>query len=171
TLVDAYRRQAQQDLVALQHDKDNAKQAATGVSLIISFISFALSIALAIVLTRQIVPPVTRLRDALQQVAEGDLSPRTQVRGKDEISQLLATFNGAIARLHSLLTAVQGHALGISAESKRLRDTYAYDGVSPQDSAAPREPLVLAGTGDGGYPSLASPGALLAGAQTAPPAD
>src|SRR5438445_343645 len=68
TLVDAYRRQAQQDLVALQHDKDNAKQAATGVSLIISFISFALSIALAIVLTRQIVPPVTRLRDALQQV-------------------------------------------------------------------------------------------------------
>jgi methyl-accepting chemotaxis protein len=127
-LVNEYQQQAQQELVALQHSKDNAKLVATAVSIIISLISFVLSIALAIMLTRQIVPPVTRLTDALQQVAEGDLSPRAQVRGKDEISQLLRTFNSAVAQLHNLLLAVRGHALGISAESQRLRKSYAMYG-------------------------------------------
>src|SRR3954447_2940271 len=103
-LLEDFRRLAQQELADVQHDKANAKQVATGISLLTSLISFGLSIALAVVLTRQIVPPVTRLRDALQQVAAGDLSPRAQVRGKDEISELLRTFNAAIASLHDLLT-------------------------------------------------------------------
>lgn len=137
--VDDYRQQAQQDLVGLQHDKENAKRAATAVSILISLISFALSIALAVVLTRQIVPPVTRLRNALEQVASGDLSPRAQVKGKDEISELLGTFNSAIARLHTLLVAVQGHALGISAESRRLREAYS-DGAPDVNARASLQP-------------------------------
>jgi HAMP domain-containing protein len=139
-LVDDYRQQAQKDLVALQHSKDDAKWVATIVSIIISLISFVLSIALAIVLTRQIVPPVTRLRDALQQVAEGDLSPRAQVRGKDEISELLRTFNDAVAHLHGLLVVVRGHARGISAESRRLRGFYFFSGEPIARQSATLQP-------------------------------
>ena len=164
-LVDDYRRQAQQDLVALQRGKDNAKWIATAVSIIISLMSFVLSIALAIVLTRQIVPPVTRLRDALQQVAAGDLSPRAQVRGKDEISELLRTFNDAVAHLHGLLVAVRGHALGISAELRRLREFYFVSGepiarhsAAPQPSTLAIEPPAQSVAGQGSRRSEATPG-------------
>lgn len=141
-LIDEYKQRAQQDLATLQGDKNNAKQAATVVSVIISLISFALSIALAIVLTRQIVPPVTQLRDALLQVAIGDLSPRAPVRGKDEISQLLRTFNAAIANLHDLLASVREQTVGISTESRRLRETYAVKSP-PAGESGQLEPSLL----------------------------
>lgn len=140
-----YRGQVDQEQQQLQRAKANAKQGAIILSGIIGLISFALSIALAVVLTRQIVPPVIRLRDALQQVAEGNLAPQAAGPGRDEISQLLRTFNASVGRLRDLLLAVREQAQAISAESGRLKQAFAGNRLNRQEAAVLQDALAAAG--------------------------
>jgi methyl-accepting chemotaxis protein len=169
-----YRGQVDQEQQQLQQAKANAKQGAIILSGIIGLISFALSIALAVVLTRQIVPPVIRLRDALQQVAEGNLSPQAAGPGRDEISQLLRTFNASVGRLRDLLLAVREQAQAISVESGRLKQAFAGNGLDQREAAALQDALAAAGQlaeATAGVTVLAGPEAPVGGAdlQTAAP--
>ncbi|MGD8912327.1 MAG: ATP-binding protein [Candidatus Thiodiazotropha sp.] len=67
---------------------------------VIAVVIFALvSLLLARILTRQVRP----LRQAAQRMAEGDLSGRVDIKGKDEISALGADFNLMAERLNDLL--------------------------------------------------------------------
>lgn len=140
-----YRAQVAQDQQQLQRAKGNAKQGAIILSGVIGFISFALSIALAVVLTRQIVSPVVRLRDALQQVASGNLSPQAPMCGRDEISQLLTTFNASVGRLRDLLLGVRAQAQAISQEAGLLKRAFAGTEMTPRDAAVLQDTLAAAG--------------------------
>jgi two-component system sensor histidine kinase CpxA len=67
---------------------------------LVAVVIFALvSLLLARMLTRQLRP----LRQAAQRMADGDLSGRVEVKGKDEISALSADFNLMAERLNDLL--------------------------------------------------------------------
>jgi signal transduction histidine kinase len=104
-----------------------------------SFIAGFSALALGIFLFFQITAPMRKLRKAAAAIAEGDLTQRVEIQGKDEFAQLGETFNQMAANLsqaemhrqhlmadvaHELrtpLTAIQGTVEGMQ------------DGVLPCD--------------------------------------
>jgi two-component system sensor histidine kinase CpxA len=70
-----------------------------GRALLAALIFALVSLLLAKMLTRQVRP----LRQAAQRMADGDLSGRVKIKGKDEISALGADFNLMAERLNDLL--------------------------------------------------------------------
>jgi len=61
----------------------------------------ALALAVAFVLSRQILAPLGKLTVAARQIAAGDLSQRVRVSSQDEVGDLAGTFNTMTASLQS----------------------------------------------------------------------
>ena len=59
----------------------------------------AMIIAAAIAASRRVLLPVRRLARAAQRMSGGDLSVRIQPRGRDELAQLVTSFNGMASAL------------------------------------------------------------------------
>lgn len=57
------------------------------------FLAGFVAVTLSLVLARQITRPLTKVRHATQQLAEGDLSVRVPVKSKDEIGKVALAFN------------------------------------------------------------------------------
>ncbi|HMA35101.1 MAG TPA: methyl-accepting chemotaxis protein [Chloroflexia bacterium] len=135
------------DQVALQRNQltqqqDEARATALLVSIVLGVISIVLAIILAVMLTRQIVQPVAQLKEALQSVASGDLSSRNLIYGRDEIGDLLTTFNVTLGRLRDLVAAIQNQAQVITSESGHLKEqAYVIGARTTQEAAAVQETL------------------------------
>jgi methyl-accepting chemotaxis protein len=141
-MVDDYRAQVTAERVALGQEQDAASRTAISVSLLVALLSLVLAGGMALLLSRQIVQPVAQLKDALQCVAEGDLSPRTLVTSRDEIGDLLGTFNVTVGKLRDLLAAIQIQALTITSESGQLKEqAFAIGARTTQEAAAVQETL------------------------------
>ena len=69
------------------------------VSWLIFFISTILGITLAIIIIKNIIPPIQRLMHAAQCVAEGDLESEISHVSNDEIGKLTESFNSMISDL------------------------------------------------------------------------
>ncbi len=69
------------------------------LSALIFIISAIMGITLAIVITRDIIPPINRLMKAAQQVAEGDLQTEVNQISRDEIGKLTSSFNTMVLHL------------------------------------------------------------------------
>jgi methyl-accepting chemotaxis protein len=59
------------------------------------------SIGLAFVITNSITTPLAQSVKVAEAVAEGDLTSRTEIRGKDELAQLL----GSVGAVHGAMSA------------------------------------------------------------------
>lgn len=73
----------------------------TRAALIAGLLAGLVAFALAIVLVRQITHPLTALRDASRQIAQGDLTTRVPVQSRDELGQLGNAFNRMAAALET----------------------------------------------------------------------
>jgi two-component system sensor histidine kinase MtrB len=58
---------------------------------------------LAFAASRRVLRPVRRLAQAAQRMSDGDLSVRIKPKGRDELAQLVTTFNGMAAALEDKL--------------------------------------------------------------------
>jgi two-component system sensor histidine kinase MtrB len=67
----------------------------------------AVIIGLAFAASRPVLMPVRRLAQAAQRMSGGDLSVRIQPRGRDELAQLVTTFNEMAAALQEKITELQ----------------------------------------------------------------
>ena len=67
----------------------------------------AIITALAIAASRPVLLPVRRLARAAQRMSGGDLSVRIQPRGRDELAQLVTSFNGMASALEDKVGALQ----------------------------------------------------------------
>jgi signal transduction histidine kinase len=63
------------------------------------FIAMIVAVVLGTVLVRQITRPLTRLREATQTLAQGDLSVRVPVKSRDEVGRVAESFNQMAADL------------------------------------------------------------------------
>ena len=63
--------------------------------------------ALAFAASRPVLLPVRRLARAAQRMSGGDLSVRIQPRGRDELAQLVTSFNGMASALEDKVGALQ----------------------------------------------------------------
>jgi len=61
----------------------------------------------AVAASRRVLQPVRRLAQAAQRMSGGDLSVRIQPRGRDELAQLVTSFNGMAAALEDKIGELQ----------------------------------------------------------------
>ena len=60
---------------------------------------FFITILVSLLLTERIISPIVHLEDATRRVAEGDFSFRILTRPRDELSNLVDSFNGMVSEL------------------------------------------------------------------------
>ena len=74
------------------------------IVLMVQLLGFVVAFLVAFILTRQIVKPVKRMRDAAKSIAEGNFEERIPVTSCDEIGQLSQSFNSMTQSLSELET-------------------------------------------------------------------
>lgn len=79
------------------------------------------AIGVAALISRQFVAPIIKLRDAAEQIADGDLTEHEQVvKSEDELGQLSASFSDMAKKLRDLVLQVQREAQQVAASSEEL---------------------------------------------------
>jgi methyl-accepting chemotaxis protein len=88
----------------------------SGVTLLIAL----LCAFTGMILTREIAPRLSRLRNALEAMAEKDLTASVRVSGTDEIGQLGDAFNTSVASIRAVLESVAQGADTLSAATTQI---------------------------------------------------
>ena len=96
-----------------------AKRATWVGSTLIALIVFLCGFT-GVMLTREIAPRIDRLKNAVQAMANKDLSISVRVTGTDEIGQLGLAFNTAVASMRSVLQSVAKGAEMLSASTTEI---------------------------------------------------
>ena len=122
---------------AAQAVADSAAAYSSARLLIIGFIlaALVLSIALAIGIGRLIAGPLRKTVDVLEGLAEGRLDLELDVRTKDEVGQMAAALNRAMARLREAMGAMGNNAQGLASAAEELSSVSAQMKGSAEDSA------------------------------------
>ena len=101
--------------------------AATSASIRATWISSGVTLLIALlcaftgmILTREIAPRLSRLRNALEAMAEKDLTASVRVSGTDEIGQLGDAFNTSVASVRAVLESVAQGADTLSAATTQI---------------------------------------------------
>lgn len=89
--------------------------------LIISLIAFALALVIGYFLARMIAKPLVVMADAANQIASGDLTREDlEVKSRDEVGNLAASFNLMANSLRNLIRQVGGSAEQVAASAEQL---------------------------------------------------
>lgn len=90
--------------------------------IIISTIFILLSITLIILITGHITKPITRMAQALDDIAdgEGDLTKRLDVTGNDEVAQLANAFNRFASKLQGIMTKVSQSTTSLTTAAQHV---------------------------------------------------
>jgi methyl-accepting chemotaxis protein len=108
-----------------------------------TIIGLLLAIALAVVITllivRSITLPLSKTVEALEQVAEGDLTVVVDVNSEDELGVMARALNKAVERLHSTMQQVADSAANASSSSQQLAAASEAIASGAQEQAASLE--------------------------------
>ncbi|QWU14577.1 methyl-accepting chemotaxis sensory transducer with TarH sensor [Paenibacillus sophorae] len=102
---------------------DEVKQEAAPIfrtTLIVLIAAMAAGLAVILYIIRSITSPLSLLKEASEKLAEGDLSTHVQVKSKDELGQLGATFNLMIDSLRGVLIEVRDLSDQLAASAEQL---------------------------------------------------
>ena len=119
SLVDAVDDAAQTARTAAD-DAHSTYVTARTVTLALILVGLALAVVLAVVIVRSVMRPVARLRETLDQVAEGDLSVRVDVAGGAEIGEVARSLDRTLDSLGEVLTLVSSSAGRLAGASQKL---------------------------------------------------
>jgi methyl-accepting chemotaxis protein len=112
---------------------DRAAGRAHTLTLVGGGLALLLAAALSIVITRSITRPLGQAVNVLREVADGDLTRRTDADAKDEVGQMGAALNQTLDRFSAALTGIADGSSTLSAASEEL------SAVSQQMSGATEE--------------------------------
>ena len=84
--------------------------------IIVVIIIFALciSVALALIITSNIVTPIVKVSGTLKDIGEGDLTVRAAINSKDEMGEFSHNFNLTLEKIKSLMIAIRKQAANLS---------------------------------------------------------
>lgn len=71
----------------------------------------------------QITIPIVKIMGAMGKAAEGDLTVRSHIRGRDELGRLSESFNQMIEKISDLIQSIQETSHGVLASSEALAAT------------------------------------------------
>lgn len=81
-----------------------------------------ISLAIAVILIRSLLPPIQRLQTAVKLVASGDFRIRINNRSSDELGALSRDFDHMIEQVRSMLLSTQAIASSLSSHSSLFRE-------------------------------------------------
>jgi len=92
-------------------------------AVIIGVLAVLIAAVVTWVIGTQIAAPITRLRDRMADIADGDgdLTQRVDETGKDELGTLAGAFNRFVERVAQTVTAISGEAGALTGASATLR--------------------------------------------------
>jgi methyl-accepting chemotaxis protein len=116
-----------EDEQAVEAEKEAAtvyKTAITGL-LIVCIITILIAIACGVLITRGITVPLGRMRDMLQDIAqgEGDLTKRLNADSKDELGEVSRWFNTFVDKLHGIINKISDTTNLVASASTQLNAT------------------------------------------------
>ncbi|WP_108125798.1 methyl-accepting chemotaxis protein [Saccharospirillum mangrovi] len=110
----------------LKANEANAKEAysvARLLMILLTVVAVLMSLGLAWVITRGITLPVGRARDAMDKLADGDLTVSLDYDAKDEVGQLLNGMRAMVAQLRQIIGDVSGSAEALASASEEVSST------------------------------------------------
>ncbi|MEE2733395.1 MAG: methyl-accepting chemotaxis protein [Pseudomonadota bacterium] len=112
-------------------------QSSIQMSLILNGIVILIAVAVAIFLPRAIIKAISRLQQALSEIAsgKGDLTARVESMGNDELGTISNTFNTFLTSMETLVVSITQSAKGVSHSSSTLDHTM-YENAQSIDELA-----------------------------------
>lgn len=89
----------------------------------LALIAFGLALAIGFTITRGITRPINAAVTAANALAEGDLTVKIEVSGKDETGQLLSAMQTMVAKLVQIITEVRSASDNLSSASEEVSAT------------------------------------------------
>ena len=110
----------------------------TGVQqvLVVLALGLVVGIALALLVSRQIVKPLGRVKRSLEAMADGDLTNDADVTSRDEVGQMAAALHQAQTSLREVLAEVVSSADAVAASSEELSATSSQISASAEETSA-----------------------------------
>ncbi len=121
------------DLRARAKDADDTTALVAGL---VTAFGLALGLVVALVVSRGIVRGVKEIQGGLQRVAEGDLSVRLPVRGRDELGQTAAALNSAAGTMATTVGEIAASADAVAASSEELSASSSQISASAGETSA-----------------------------------
>jgi methyl-accepting chemotaxis protein len=107
----------------LQQKAEAAAERARLAIVAASVAALALAALAGVLLTRSIVGPVRRCRDALASIARGDLTATSGVTSQDEVGRLAQSMDTAMTSLRAMVETVAGSATTLSTAAAQMSAT------------------------------------------------
>ena len=90
------------------------------VIMIIAVIGLLVALFFIYFLSQTITKPLTKLKEQVNKVADGDLTVHVQSKSKDEIGELATHFNGMVNNMKNLISSVEETVSEVSQASENL---------------------------------------------------
>jgi methyl-accepting chemotaxis protein len=117
----------------------NAVSATIQGTIIGMLLAIALAVVITVLIVRSITGPLAKTVEALEQVADGNLTVAVDVDTKDEIGEMATALNRAVERLNSTLQQVAENASNASSSSQQLAAASEAIASGAQEQAASLE--------------------------------
>jgi methyl-accepting chemotaxis protein len=125
----------------------SAYESARTLTILVVALGLAVAVVLSMLLVRSVTRPVQRVREVLDQVAEGDLSVRVGETGGAEIGEVARSLDHTLDSLSGVLTLVGSSAGRLEVASQKLNT--AADAIADNArTAAGQADVVVASAGD-----------------------
>ena len=91
------------------------------VTVSLTVAALVMSVALGLVIVRQVVQPIQAMATTAQAISAGDLSRQVQVTSRDEVGVLAAAFNSMTAQLRQSLESLKQQVVEVKQAEESLR--------------------------------------------------
>ena len=98
-------------------------EAAQWMMIVLSVVAVLLALGIAFWITRSITGPIGTAVSVANRLADGDLTAKIDVQGKDETAQLLTAMQAMVRKLSQIIGEVRGAANALSSASEEVSAT------------------------------------------------
>jgi methyl-accepting chemotaxis protein len=125
-------------MLALADDLGRSARNALVIALVLGVLLILLTLALAILVIREVTGSLRQLRIGLAEIAEGDgdLTRRLPDNRRDEFGAVATAFNHFAGRIQELVQRVSGNAAGLSEAARKLSEVNGELSASSQQTEA-----------------------------------
>jgi methyl-accepting chemotaxis protein len=110
------------NMAASMADADSIQASSISMQVVLTVISVALAIFLAVTISRSIVNGINDMVSMVKDIAEGegDLTKRLNAENKDELGELALWFNQFVEKLHDIVLQVKESSTNVAAGSNQI---------------------------------------------------